>query len=117
MRRAKALTYNKLKVMKALNLISSCLEQEHSLAVVSRQCASSRFHFHRVFKQETGETLSEAIRRTKTGACRQIPMLVPNLQYEPLSRFLRIFQLAKHGKKLSAALWPKPVGLSAAHAK
>lgn len=65
MRRAKALAHNKLKVMKALNLISSSLEQEHSLAVVSRQCASSRFHFHRVFKQETGETLSEAIRRLR----------------------------------------------------
>lgn len=46
---------------------------EHSLDALADLAALSRFHFHRVFRSVTGETLAEAIRRVRLhGAARAL---------------------------------------------
>jgi AraC family transcriptional regulator len=53
------------RISLAMNYISRNLERELPLEEIAREAAFSSFHFHRIFKAVTGETVSEFVRRLR----------------------------------------------------
>lgn len=59
-----ALEYRR-RICRAMNYISAHLDAELSLDDIARHAAFSPFHFHRIFKAVTGETVAEFTRRLR----------------------------------------------------
>ncbi|MBN2055280.1 AraC family transcriptional regulator [bacterium] len=59
-----ALEYRR-RICRAMNYISENLEQELTLDDIARASSFSKFHFHRIFKAVTGETVSAFVRRLR----------------------------------------------------
>lgn len=55
----------KKRVFRAMNFISRNIEQDLSLEEVARAASFSMFHFHRIFKAVTGETVAGFTRRLR----------------------------------------------------
>lgn len=63
----KTTTYYQLRIENAIAFISESLsnDQQPSLASISAAAGLSKYHFHRVYKLVTGETLQQTISRIK----------------------------------------------------
>ena len=58
-------TEYKKRVCAAMNYISHNLDQELTLEEIAKEATFSPYHFHRIFKAVTGETISEFIKRLR----------------------------------------------------
>ena len=55
----------RVRVCRAMNLVSANLDRELSLDEIAAETAFSKFHFHRIFKAVVGETLGAFTRRLR----------------------------------------------------
>ena len=63
---------NKDIVNEAINYIMTNIENDISLDDVADYCHISKFHFSRIFKEETGETFMEFLIRTRMEKAREL---------------------------------------------
>jgi AraC family transcriptional regulator len=61
----KALQEYGRRICQAMNFIETHLEENPSLEEIARAASFSKFHFHRIFKGVTGESVGEFTRRLR----------------------------------------------------
>jgi len=93
------------RIIKVLNYIQTNLDEKHDLVLLSSIAFFSPFHFHRIFKAFTGESIKKYIRRLKIERAanslkysdRLISIISLKAGYENTESFSRVFK--KHFNK------------------
>lgn len=70
----------KKRVCRAMNFISRNIERDLSLEEIADKVSFSKFHFHRIFKAVTGETVAGFTRRLR------LELAANRLLSKPLAR-------------------------------